>query len=254
MGTVALIIILFLSVFFISCSSSTRSEYEMKLLYEGWLVEHHKNYNDLFEKDKRYEIFKDNLKYIDEHNAGNHTYQLGLNLFADLTVDEYQNNDLGFNPLSKMNMTYKVSSRYMLDKGEELKLPNSVDWREKGAVTHVKNQGKCNSSWAFTTIATIESLNKIVTGELISLSEQELIDCYRKGCGRDDPVKAFEFIILNHGIDTAEDYPYRAVYSKCDLSKKKKKVVSINGYVLGPFNNENAMKGGGGKATCYWRC
>ena len=145
MGTVALILIFLLSVLFISWSSSSRSEYEMKLLYEGWLVEHHKNYNDdLFDKDKRYEIFKDNLKYIDEHNAGNHTYRLGLNVFADLTIDEYRNNHHGFNPLSKMNMTYKVSNRYMLNKGEELKLPNSVDWREKGAVTHVKNQGKCS--------------------------------------------------------------------------------------------------------------
>lgn len=149
---VALILILFLSFLFISCSSSTRSEYEIKLLYEGWLVEQHKNYNDIFEKDKRYEIFKDNLKYIDEHNSGNHTYQLGLNIFADLSIDEYRNTYLGFKPLSKMNMSYKVSNRYMLKEGEELMLPSSIDWREQGAVTNVKHQGQCSEQLIFLVI------------------------------------------------------------------------------------------------------
>ncbi|KAM0933929.1 putative actinidain [Dioscorea sansibarensis] len=95
-------LILLLSSLLLSFSSfylavnAARSEHEIKLLYEGWLVEHHKNYNDLFEKDKRYEIFKDNLKFIDEHNAGNHTFTLGLTVFADLTNEEYQKTFLGY--------------------------------------------------------------------------------------------------------------------------------------------------------------
>lgn len=90
------LLLLFLSILslfsFSSSSIPTRSEYEVDLLFEGWLVKHNKSYNkDSFEKTKRYEIFKDNLKYIDEHNAGNHTYTLGLNVFSDLTVEEYRN-------------------------------------------------------------------------------------------------------------------------------------------------------------------
>lgn len=76
-----------------------------------------------------------------------------------------------------------------------------------------------DSCWAFSAVATIESLNKIVRGDLISLSEQELVDCYKKSCDADFPHKAYRFIIQNHGIDTEADYPYEGVYDKCDLDK-----------------------------------
>ncbi|VAH54068.1 unnamed protein product [Triticum turgidum subsp. durum] len=93
-------------------------------------------------------------------------------------------------------------------------LPASVDWREKGAVAPVKNQGQCGSCWAFSTVAAVEGINKIVTGDLVTLSEQELVDCSRNGqnsgCNGGIMDDAFDFIVRNGGIDTEEDYPYTA--------------------------------------------
>ncbi|KAM0933928.1 putative zingipain [Dioscorea sansibarensis] len=123
-----------------------------------------------------------------------------------------------------------------------LLLPDSVDWRATGAVTPVKNQGQCNSCWAFSAIAAIEGLNQIITGNLISLSEQEIIDCYKGSCGRGYMVDAFQFIIDNGGIDTDDDYPYRGYFAGCDMNKIERRVVSIDGYQNIPRYNEKYIK------------
>ncbi|KAH7671967.1 Actinidain protein [Dioscorea alata] len=235
------IILSLLSILFCSISSiPTRLESEIKLLYEGWLVVHHKNnYYDLREKEKRYEIFKDNLRYIDEHNAGNHSFQLGLNVFADLTLDEYRN--LYLSPQSETwNKTLKVSNRYKVTKKD--KLPDSIDWRDKGAVTSVKHQGGCNSCWAFAVAATIEGINQIVTGDLVSLSPQELVDCFNMGCSAGYRHLAYEFIVKNGGIHTEQDYPYTGINTTCDDEQRKGKAVTIDGYKIVPVRDEKALQ------------
>lgn len=119
-----------------------RTDAEVMELYEAWLVKHGKLSNALGEKEKRFEIFKDNLRFIDEHNSQNLTYKLGLNRFADLTNEEYRSRYLGTRKSVRKNgLKSKVSDRYLPRVGESL--PDSVDWRKKGAVVGVKDQGSC---------------------------------------------------------------------------------------------------------------
>lgn len=96
------------------------------------------------EKERRFEIFKDNLRFVDEHNKGtNQTYKLGLNKFADLSNEEYRAMYMGtrMRRTGGMLSSTKKSDRYAYRHGDEL--PDSVDWREKGAVAPVKDQGQC---------------------------------------------------------------------------------------------------------------
>lgn len=224
---------------------SLESVEEVKGLYEWWLARHAKVYNDLEENDKRFEIFKDNLKFITEHNSENRTYKVGLNQFADLTNEEYRSMFLGTRTEAKRRFvkSKNASQRYAIRTGE--KLPRFVDWRMKGAVAPVKNQGSCGSCWAFSTVAAVESINQIVTGKLITLSEQELVDCDRienSGCNGGLMDYAFQFIINNGGIDTEDHYPYRGVDDRCDPARKNAKVVSIDGYEDVPPRNEIALQ------------
>ncbi|KAL2453815.1 Cysteine proteinase RD21a [Abeliophyllum distichum] len=224
---------------------SLRSHDEMMSMYESWLVKHGKSYNGLGEKEKRFEIFKDNLRYIDEQNSvENRTYKLGLNRFADLKNEEYRSTYLGAKPDARRRFSRTKSDRYTPKDGDSL--PESIDWREKGAVVPVKDQGSCGSCWAFSTIVAVEGINQIKTGNLISLSEQELVDCdtsYNEGCNGGLMDYAFEFIIKNGGIDSEEDYPYTGRDGQCDSYRKNAKVVSIDAYEdVTPYNEKALQK------------
>ncbi|KAJ7952820.1 Cysteine proteinase [Quillaja saponaria] len=195
-------------------------------IYEGWLAKHNKGINnELGEKEKRFEIFKDNLRFIEEQNSvQNRTYKLGLNRFADFTNEEYHNMYLGGTRTDAKRRVMKAkntSRRYVFNVGD--KLPESVDWRLQGAVIPVKDQGSCGSCWAFSTVATVEGINKIVTGELVSLSEQELVDCDR---------------VYNE----EQDYPYQGFNGKCEPTRENAKVVRIDGYEDVPPFDEKALK------------
>ncbi|KAJ6832310.1 oryzain alpha chain-like [Iris pallida] len=224
-----------------------RSDEEVRNLYEEWLGRHRRSYNALGEKDRRLEIFRDNLRFVDDHNAaadaGEHSFRLGMNKFADLTNEEYRSRHLGVNRGGRRKRNGLGSDRYRVAAGEEL--PDSVDWRKEGAVAPVKDQGSCGSCWAFSTIASVEGINKIVTGDMIVLSEQELVDCdtsYNSGCNGGLMDYAFQFIINNGGIDTEEDYPYKATDGRCDPLRKNAKVVSIDAYEDVPEEDEQALK------------
>jgi len=122
----------------------------------------------------------------------------------------------------------------------------AVDWRAAGAVTGVKDQGQCGSCWAFSTTGSIEGANFVVNGQLLSLSEQELIDCDRsgndRGCNGGLMDYAYEWIISNGGIDTEKDYPYTATDTVCDNTKEHHVAVAVTSFEDIPPNNEAAIK------------
>ncbi|XP_023529748.1 cysteine protease XCP1-like [Cucurbita pepo subsp. pepo] len=208
-------------------------------LFESWMSRHSKTYRSIEEKLHRFEIFLDNLKHIDETNKKVSSYWLGLNEFADLSHEEFKSKYLGL----KVEFPRKRSARGFSYWDVE-DVPESVDWRLKGAVTPVKNQGSCGSCWAFSTVAAVEGINQIVTGNLTSLSEQELIDCdrsFNNGCYGGLMDYAFQYIMSNSGLRKEDDYPYLMEEGKCIREKEQFDVVTISGYEDVPANDEQSL-------------
>ena len=185
----------------------------------------------------RYSIFEENYNHISEHNTKMSNYQLGLNQFTDMLPEEYPMGYLGYpffrNP---ENYYYHISSGY-----NKLNY-SSIDWRADGQVTNVKNQAECGSCWAFSAVATIEGAHKRNTSRLVSLSEQDLVDCVPDcyGCGGGWPYLAIEYIMngtlhnitkgnptnFTHGIDTETYYPYQGIGNPCNFSNSSNAVGS----------------------------
>ncbi|BFG17728.1 hypothetical protein CerSpe_040020 [Prunus speciosa] len=219
-----------------SSSSQTTSE-----LFEVWCKQYGKSYSSAQEKLYRLSVFEGNLAFVTQHNdLGNSSYTLSLNEFSDLTHHEFKSSRLGFSP-TFLSLKRKSDRKPSV----VLDLPSSLDWRKKGAVTNVKDQGSCGACWAFSATGAIEGINKIVTGSLISLSEQELVDCDRvypnNGCNGGLMNDAFRFVIDNNGIDTEEDYPYKGWDDTCIKKKLKRNAVTIDDYTDVPSNDEEQL-------------
>ena len=142
MTTFALTILFsFLFIALSTSASAPRLNAEVMGIYQNWLAQHGKVQNALPDP-KRFEIFKDNLRFIDEHNSVNRPYKVGLNKFADMTNEEYREKFLGTQPSPYTNLlNKKINKRYLPLPGD--RLPKAVDWRKVGAVNHVKDQGQC---------------------------------------------------------------------------------------------------------------
>jgi len=217
------------------------SEEEYGFLWGKWKQQHGKVYAAL-EEVQRMMIFKANLNYIAKHNAeadmGVHTYELGMNEFGDMTHSEFKAKYLGFAGVNSS----RVRDEVVLPAAND----DSVDWRTKGAVTPVKNQGQCGSCWSFSATGSMEGANFLANGKLVSLSEQQLVDCSRaegdKGCFGGLMDNAFEYVIKNKGIDTEADYAYTAQGGTCNAAKEKKHAVTISSYKDVPTNNEEQLK------------
>ncbi|KAL7607704.1 vignain [Lactuca sativa] len=209
-------------------------------LYERWRS-HHTVSRDLGEKRKRFNVFKYNVQYIHKVNQMDKPYKLKLNKFADMTNHEFKT---GFDSKIQHFRALKGERRTTPFRHEKTTdPPPSIDWRQYGAVNPVKNQGRCGSCWAFSTIVGVEGINKIKTNTLVSLSEQELVDCNsdNHGCEGGFMEDAYEYIKETGGVTTEQIYPYFARNGLCDISKRNSPVVKIDGFENVPKNDETAL-------------
>jgi len=209
----------------------------------SWVTHHAKEYiQDAAEFARRFEIFQDNLAYVLEYNAVHASHWLHLNSFADLTVEEYRGFYLGLS-VTEEALAARASRAEAPFVHADVEAEATVDWRKSGAVSEVKNQAQCGSCWAFSTTGSIEGINQIFTGKMVSLSEQELVDCdpSDNGCQGGLMDNAFQYIIRNGGIDTEKDYPYHATAGSCNGPKKNRHIVSIDSFEDVPQNSEAAL-------------
>ncbi|XP_072993729.1 senescence-specific cysteine protease SAG39-like [Typha latifolia] len=232
--------LLFFLVFRLSASplvSGANSDDEMAARYEKWIAEYGKAYTSSEEKQQRFEVFKKNVHYIEAANR--RSYKLSVNRFADMTNEEFMATHVGFKDPKKASPVTPFMYENVTG------LPSSIDWRSKGAVNRIKDQGHCGSCWAFSAVAAVEGITKIKKRKLLSLSEQVLVDCDTKGknegCNGGYMQEAFKFIKSNKGITTNADYPYRGVDGRCNKAKLRHLAASISGYQNVPPRSEKAL-------------
>ncbi len=210
---------------------------DSRAAFLGWAAHHKKHYETAEERERRFQVWLSNRDYARDHNSRKRSYQLGMTSFADQTREEHQRHKGWVN---------QADRRQRLGTGlvnTTLSVPHSVDWREMGAVTPAKNQASCGSCWTFSVTGAVEGINAIRTGKLVSLSEQQLVDCdgHDAGCNGGLMDFGFDYILKNSGIDTENDYPYRAEQGYCNARKEGRHVVTIDGYEDVPHNNEQAL-------------
>lgn len=211
--------------------------------FQLWSSHYGKKYKNKAERSTRLEIFKSNAAWIKAQNAAQSTATFALNTFADLTFEEFSATHLGLLPGAGASDRLPTAT---FSHSNVTELPASIDWRKKGAVTGVKNQGSCGSCWAFSTTGAIEGINAIKTGKLVSLSEQQLVSCDTEkdnGCGGGLMDFAFDYVTKNGGLDTEEDYPYWGFGMPCQSAKAKDRtVVTIDGFEDVPKSDASALR------------
>jgi len=194
--------------------------------WEAWKLKYNKSYvygthEDAVssqEESFRMKVWLENKAMIESHNRlfykGEKSYSLKMNKFADLLHHEFVATMNGFRPSKE-----RVQGAVYIP-AANVELPSEVDWVAQGAVTDVKDQGQCGSCWTFSTSGTLEGQHYRQTGELISLSEQQTLDCDDRegGCDGGDPEEALMYINRQGGLDTEESYPYRGYQSTCKFS------------------------------------
>uniref|UniRef100_A0A669CTS8 Cathepsin L.1 n=1 Tax=Oreochromis niloticus TaxID=8128 RepID=A0A669CTS8_ORENI len=257
-----------------SCASISLEDLE----FHAWKLKFERSYHSPSEEAHRRQIWLNNRKFVLVHNIladqGLKSYRLGMTYFADMENEEYKR-VISQGCLHSFNASLprRGSTFFRLPEGTDL--PDTVDWRDKGYVTDVKDQKQCGSCWAFSAVSTYNIVFSIIvkqetlldcwfqtdssllqtgslegqhfrkTGTLVSLSEQQLVDCSgdygNEGCGGGWMDYAFQYIQANGGIDTEESYPYEAENGKCRYNPDNIGATST-GYTEVSQGDEDALK------------
>lgn len=228
-----------LAVLAVASFESSIADEDVHAEWEKFKKTYNKVYQSEAEEMFRKKIFLDHKNNIRKHNSlaaiGKKSFTLGMNKYGDLLHHEF---------VTQMN-GLKISTRHSNSTiFHDLKLPSylpsRIDWRDQGYVTDVKDQGACGSCWAFSATGSLEGQNFRKTGQLTSLSEQNLIDCSRPfgnfGCEGGEMEDAFNYIEYNGGIDTEDSYPYEINQGPCRFNPDAIGAKVITHRLVPPFD------------------
>ncbi|CAI9097872.1 OLC1v1034386C1 [Oldenlandia corymbosa var. corymbosa] len=212
----------------------------LKQKFKKFMQDFGKNYTSKEEEDRRFKIFREALRDIEERNDSS----LGINYFADFTDGEFTSYGSCIEIPEEALLAGDDERSYNQSDSLEIPddhIPSAIDMRRPDLVTPVKDQERCGSCWAFATVAVVETYTAIKTDELISLSEQELVDCAgrARGCVEGSVVRALEFAKTN-GIAAWSKYPYYGFQGSCGAPWHDS-VAKIDRYERVLPANENAL-------------
>jgi len=205
-----------------AASALNNAEFE----YMQYVAKFNKMTNSVSEFQARMANFQAVDAFIKEHNQSNATWTAAHNQFSDWSYAEY-----------KAILGYRRGERDVKKNIKKFPATNadSVDWVQAGAVTPVKDQGQCGSCWSFSTTGSLEGAHQIATGELLSFSEQQLVDCaYLKygnyGCNGGLQSYAYNYYEAGHKAELEEVYPYRGVRGTCQYDESSATAVTVTSY------------------------
>lgn len=212
--------------------------------WKSFKLKHNKTYETAEKELARMKVFMENAKKIAKHNErfknGEVTDEKGINEYSDMSEEEFNSIMNGFEDKDDEDSKDKVY--HEVPEGAEI--PESFDWRDKGAVTSVKNQKHCGSCWTFGSLGSVEGAYFLKYGKLKSFSEQNILDCVKpdhQGCYGGNHGMAFDYVKKHHGVSTYREYPYKGTKGQCKNKPKDKKAM-VKSYVNIRSGDEKALK------------
>eukprot|EP00026_Physarum_polycephalum_P012858 Phypoly_transcript_13199.p1 GENE.Phypoly_transcript_13199~~Phypoly_transcript_13199.p1 ORF type:complete len:354 (+),score=71.25 Phypoly_transcript_13199:64-1062(+) len=197
-----------------------------KELFTAFINKYHKMYSQ-DETNTRYNNFKETIARVNKLNKASQNAVFGLTQFADMSVDEFRNTILMKNPIVPQDSKEVVQPA-------QVDAPDTYDWRDKGAVTPVKNQEQCGSCWAFSATEAVESAYIVAgkaTDSSIDLAPQQIVDCdtTSDGCDGGETSSAYAYLIQAGGQESNQSYPYTGQDGTCNFQKSEV-VATISNY------------------------
>jgi len=215
--------------------------------WEPFKLQHQKEYEHPSLESVRKNIFIDNALHIAQHNErfakGLETYNLEMNQHGDMLPHEVT----AFRKGRKSSVAPACRNATYFKPSAALRAPRSVDWRNQGCVSKVKNQGECGSCYAFSATGSLEGILYKKTGRMVDISEQNIVDCsdipgyfHNSGCDGGLTQDTFDFIRYQGGVALTSDYPYKGNVGQCRYRPKSSNP-TVQGWLRTEEGNEDEL-------------